>query len=126
MNENKFASIAKKETTLSFIMEGREKVKMDEIMRAYPDGVTIIGFDFINGTDNKGNPTTFPVLAFAEDQSKCFFGGAVLSKICAAWLAGGDDTEAVSIALRDAGGVRMKFRETKTRTGNNLIAVDVL
>lgn len=125
--DNKFVRIAQKETTLSELMEGRTKISMDDVIAKYPDGVTITEFDFINGTNKKGEAVMFPVLAFAENEKECFFGGAVINKICLAWVAdNGGDVDGTSGELKAAGGVKMKFRKTTTKGGNNLVAVDVI
>ena len=122
-----FREMAKKETTLSRVMENRDKVSMDEIMNNYPGGVTITEFDFIHSTDKKGNPTTYPVCAIKENENICFFGGSVLSKICMAWVDGyNGDVDLTSDELKKSGGVKMKFEKTTTKNGNNLTGVTIL
>ena len=54
----KFTEMAKKETSVSRILENREKVSVEDIMHDYPTGVTIIDFDLVSLED-----TTFPVFA---------------------------------------------------------------
>lgn len=120
--ENKFSSIAKKTTSLSPLMNGREKISVDEIIAKYPDGITLIAFDVITtGID------TFPVFIFAEDDTKFSFGGTVLHNIIEAWLVDSDgDIELTSNELRAAGGVKMKFEKSRTKTGNNVTLVEIL
>ena len=114
--ENIFTSIARRETTLSPLMEGREKLETDDIIKLYPDGFTIIEFDVVNaGLDS------YPVLIFKEDTEKFIFGGTVLKNICNGWVEQFDgDIESASNALKSAGGVKMKFEKTRTKNGNNL------
>lgn len=126
-NTSKFAAAARKETSLSPVMEGRNKLSMEEMMKKYPNGVTVTEFDFISIYDPKKQAeSTFPVCAFSENDRECFFGGTVLSNICKAWadLCDGD-IEGASEELKSSGGVHLRFKETKTRMGNKLISVEV-
>lgn len=113
---NVFASIAKKATTLSPLMEDKERMSIDDMILAYPDGVIINGFDMVStGADS------YPVLTFIEDDSKFIFGGAIMNNICHDWLAHFDgDIETANAALSSAGGVRIKFEKSRTKNGNNL------
>ena len=113
---NKFAAAAKKATTLSPIMEGKERLTVDDIISLYPEYITINGFDIISS-----GMESYPVLTFAEDSSKFVFGGAIMNNICHDWaeLCDGDVDEA-SKQLNTAGGVKIKFEKAKTKAGNNL------
>ena len=113
---NKFAQIARKATTLSPIMEGKERLTVDDIISLYPDYITINGFDIISS-----GAESYPVLTFAEDSSKFVFGGAIMNNICHDWaeLCGGDVEEA-SKQLNLAGGCKIKFEKGRTKAGNNL------
>jgi hypothetical protein len=114
--ENIFTSIARRETTLSPLMEDREKLDTDKVIELYPDGFTVINFDMIStGLD------TYPILIIKEDSSKFIFGGAIMKNICDGWVEQFEgDIEAASKALESAGGVRMKFEKARTKNGNNL------
>lgn len=113
---NKFAQIARKATTLSPIMEGKERLTVDDVISLYPDYITINGFDIISS-----GAESYPVLTFAEDSSKFVFGGAIMNNICHDWaeLCEGDVEEA-SKQLNLAGGCKIKFEKGKTKAGNNL------
>lgn len=113
---NKFAAVAKKATTLSPIMEGKERLTVDDVISLYPEYVTINGFDIITS-----GVESYPVLTFAEDSSKFVFGGAIMNNICHDWAALCDgDVEEASKQLNLAGGVKIKFEKTRTKAGNNL------
>lgn len=71
-----FKQTAIESTILSDLMQGREKISTDEVIKKYPDGITITDFDFVN-MKNK----TFVVLTFKEDETKFLNGGFVLSKV---------------------------------------------
>ena len=111
---NIFASIARKATTLSPMMEGRERMGIDELIANYPDGVTITAFDMIStGVDS------YPVLNIAEDSN--------VNNIVHDWLEHFEgDIDTANNALAAAGGVRVKFAKSRTKSGNNLTTVQVL
>lgn len=113
---NKFAQIARKATILSPIMEGKERLTVDDVISLYPDYITINGFDIISS-----GAESYPVLTFAEDSSKFVFGGAIMNNICHDWaeLCEGDVEEA-SKQLNLAGGCKIKFEKGRTKAGNNL------
>lgn len=118
---NKFAEIAKKETTLSEVMDGRERLTVDQIMQKFPDGVTLTGFDLISGKDG-----SYPVFSISEG-NYCFFGGVVLNNIAMEWTKACDgDIAETSRQLMECGGVKIKMHNKKTRNGNNLTAVDII
>ena len=119
---NKFATVARKVTTLSPLMEGKEKIDNDDIIREYKEGITVTGFDFIT-TDGD----TYPVLVFDEDSNKFFFGGAVMNNICQGWSAMFDgDIEKANDELSASGGVKIKFSKSKTKSGNTIILPEVV
>lgn len=117
-----FREAAKAETTMSELMQGREKVTTDYIIRNYPTGVTIVEFDMIT-TEGK----TFPVLAFREDDKKFFMGGTVITNICLSWVKAFEgDIKGASEALKASGGVTMILSAGRTKKGNNVTNVQVL
>lgn len=124
---NLFTKLAKKATTLSYIMEGREKIKTADVISLYPDGITITEFDMVTTPDNNGVASTYPVLAFSEDDSKFIYGGKAVKDMCTMWLANFDgDVEATSQALKAAGGVKIKMSSQRTKNGNNFTRIDVI
>lgn len=123
-----FAAIAVKETTLSPVCEGREKTTTEAIMKNYPDGITVLEFDIVTMQNEKTKEIEpVPVIAFKENPDVFFFGGALLERICQSWIAAYDgDIETASKELKRSGGVKMKFRATRTRSGNNFTAIDIV
>lgn len=118
-----FREIAVNELSLSPLMAGRDQIKTDDLIGKT---VTVEAFDFATITD-KGVEKTFPVLLLAEYPDNYYNGGTLLSKLCAAWAAEFDgDVVAASEALNEEGGVKLKFTATKTKSGNNLTAIDVI
>lgn len=117
-----FRQTAISETSLSPLMDGRERISMDGLINQYPDGVTVTEFDLLNGGQGE-----YAVCTFAEDSKKFFFGGAILTKIVLKWIAGFDgDAEMASHTLKDNGGVKMRFKHGRTKKGQQLTLVDVL
>lgn len=124
---NMFAELAKKAVANSSVREGRERMSTDEIIRNYPDGVTITEFDLLTKR-NGADIMTFPTFAFAEDVTKYFNGGVMLKKIVEGWVARFDgDIEACNAALRAGGGCKIKLLPpTRTGNGNNFVPVEVI
>lgn len=118
-----FKKMAQDELSLSPLMAGREQIKTDDLIG---QTVTVTGFDFATITD-KGVKKTFPVLLLKEYPENYYNGGTLLSKLCKCWADAYDgDVEAASDDLAAEGGVQLKFTATKTKSGNNLTAVDVV
>ena len=118
-----FKKMALDELSLSPLMAGRDQIKTEDLVG---QTVTVTGFDFATITD-KGVEKTFPVLLLKEYPDRYYNGGALLSKLCRCWADAYDgDIEAASADLEAEGGVQLKFTATKTKSGNNLTAVDVV
>lgn len=124
---NLFSKLARMATTLSPIIEGKTKISVSDIIDTYPDGITIDGFDMVSGTDQNGEPSTYPVFTFIEDKTRFGFGGTVLKNIVNSWLAAFDgDIESCAKALAANGGVKLKFSQGKTKSGRNVTIIDVI
>ena len=124
---SKFSDIAKKATTLSPLMEGRTKISTDDIIVAYPNGVTLTEFDIVPGISQNGEPNSYPVFLFKEDPTKFYCGGTVLGNIAASWVEGtGGDIDGASAELKATGGVAVKLVKGKTRRGNSVTSVQIL
>lgn len=118
-----FKKIAVNELSLSPLMAGREQIKTDDLIG---QEVTVYMFDFATITD-KGEEKTFPVLLLKEYPESYYNGGTLLMKLCRAWAAAYDgDIEAASKDLDESGGVKLRFKATKTKSGNNLTSVEVV
>lgn len=124
---NMFAQLAKRATTLSILMEGKEKISTEDIIKKYPEGITINEFDVITTTDAHGVPQTYPVMCFKEDSTKFLYGGKALNDIATTWLANFEgDVEATSNALKAAGGVKIKMVADKTKQGRNFTRIEII
>lgn len=120
-----FKEIAITATSGSFAMKGRDAIKTDLLIAAYPDGVTIVGADIIHTTDN-GNEKSYAACIFAENDKQYFNGGKVLTDIVTAWLDGYPDTETMSADLKASGGVKVKLMKKLTKEGRTFTEVTVV
>lgn len=117
-----FKSIAQKQTALSHLMENRTKISTADLIANYPDGVTITEFDFVVIDGN-----SFPVLVFAEDNTRFFFGGYILNKIFNEFVTqGGGDITGTSDDLKSSGGLRVKMKEGKTKANKSVTMVEII
>lgn len=116
-----FKEKAKAATATCKLMEDRTKISTEELVTKYPDGVTIIAFDFLTGDNGK-----YPVCLFKENNHECFFGGSGLTEICNAWMDGYDTPDQASTDLWESGGVKIKFIKTKTKNNRNFIKCEVV
>lgn len=123
-----FKALAKKAAdNSSFIMEGRNKLTIDEIISRYPEGITVTGVDKL-----KGRHGEYAVGIFAEEDGFYFNGGSAFTQIVDEWAPGyteegsATDYEALSADLAEAGGVKMKFEKTKTQSGNNFTKIEII
>lgn len=118
-----FKKMAQDELSLSPLMAGKMQIKTEDLIG---QTVTVIAFDFATITD-KGVEKTFPVLLLKEYPENYYNGGTLLSKLCKCWADAYDgNIEEASEDLAVEGGVQLKFTATKTKSGNNLTAVDVI
>lgn len=117
-----FRSAAQNATVISKLMEDRTRLTMDDVIREYPQGVTIVGFDIVPSDDKP-----YSVVICSEAPDKFFFGGSILTKIVNEWAKSYDgDIEKASADLAQSGGVRMQFSHGRTKNGNSLTLVKVL
>lgn len=118
-----FRDLARKATTLSELMENRVKIKTEDVIKNFPDGITLNAVDVIKTTDAK-----YSVFTFSEDSNRFYCGGIVLNKIVNTWLDEyNGDLGLLNHDLAESGGVKVKLTVTKTRDGkNNITHVEVI
>lgn len=119
-----FKALAQRQTTLSEVMIDREKVKTDDLIETYPEGVTITAFDYVMSKKTKNE---YPVFNIAEDDKIFCNGGTVLDRIFTEYVkvCEGDVTRA-SNELKRQGGLKVKLSHGTTKDGQDLITVEVL
>ena len=131
--ESRFKKVAQDATVLCPLMSGREKMSTRDVTKE--DKLTIIAFDFAPKFDDDGqrivNPDTgeidtYAVLIFAEHPDMYYTAGHVMTKVCKAWMEDYDTAEEASRDLAEEGGVEVRFTESKTHRGNNIVVCDFI
>lgn len=117
-----FTEIAKaKIYNNSTITDGREKMKLDELIKQNNE-LTIINADIFTCT--KG---PCAVCVSKEFPTFYFFGGTVLTDIVTSWITEYQgDVDKMNAELEESGGVTMKFEKTTTRNGNPFMKVEII
>lgn len=117
--------IAMKETTISDVMDEREKIKTEDLQTRFPNGITINDIDLIENVDDEGNVDSYYVYAFKEDKSKFAFAGSVLKRIFdAIWKECGGLEEARKAIAEQ--GLKVQLSEGRTKVGRAVTLVKVL
>lgn len=113
---------AKAARNVNPIMEGREKITLDEIMAKYPQGVTIRECAIIH---DKAKESDYAVCVVDEEINFFFFGGvAILSMI--ENLLQDYESEADFNAELKAEGLPIKFEKKRSKNGRIYTSVTVL
>lgn len=118
-----FKALAKSTRTKNDgFFQGKNRLKLDQLVQLHPNGVTVTDFRQYSG--QKG---PFYLFAFAENAVDCFSGSAALNDIADAWVSEyNGDVIAASNDLHASGGVRLKLIKTQTKSGNTFFDVEVL
>ena len=124
-----FKKIALDATTMSELMSGRDKMDTEELIKKYPDGVTIDFIDNVNMQQEDGEENVW-IFVTEEQPDKFTFGGFVLSKIFNNILAefeGDYDAmiETYNSALKEDK-LRVKLERAKTKSKREITKVTVL
>lgn len=118
---SKLSDIAKKMVGNGGLTSGLEKIKLDDVIKTYPNGVTITGAEMVSN-----NGSSFPVFTFAEDTSKYFSGGKALREMVEAWIEEYDgDLGSVNDELRRES-VIIKMRKVNTKKGKTYTTVTIV
>ena len=125
-----FKKIALAVTTMSELMNGRDKMDTEELIKKYPDGVTIDFIDNVNMSQEDGEAENVWIFVTEEQPDKFTFGGFVLAKIFNNILAEfeGDYAEMIetyNTALKE-GKLRVKLERAKTKSKREITKVTVL
>lgn len=118
--------IAMKETTISDVMNGREKIKTEDIQTKFPNGITIDDIDLIENINyDEGTVDSYYVYAFKEDKSRFAFAGSVLKRIfdTIGKECGGLEKARKAIAEQ---GLKVQLFEGRTKVGRAVTLVKVL
>lgn len=124
-----FKKIALDTTTMSELMNGRDKMDTEELIKKYPDGVTIDFIDNVNMQQEDGEENVW-IFVTEEQPNKFTFAGFVLAKIFNNILSEfeGDYAEMIETynsALKEDK-LRVKLERAKTKTKREITKVTVL
>lgn len=124
-----FKKIALDATTMSELMNGRDKMDTEELIKKYPNGVTIDFIDNVNMQQEDGEENVW-VFVTEEQPNKFTFAGFVLAKIFNNILDEfeGDYAEMIETynsALKEDK-LRVKLERAKTKSKREITKVTVL
>lgn len=124
-----FKKIALDATTMSELMNGRDKMDTEELIKKYPNGVTIDFIDNVNMQQEDGDENVW-IFVTEEQPNKFTFAGFVLAKIFNNILAEFEDDYAEMIetynsALKEDK-LRVKLERAKTKSKREITKVMVL
>ena len=124
-----FKKIALDATTMSEIMNGRDKMDTEELIKKYPEGVTIDFIDNVN-MQQEDDEENIWIFVTEEQPNKFTFAGFVLAKIFNNILAEfeGDYAEMIETynsALKEDK-LRVKLERAKTKSKREITKVTVL
>lgn len=124
-----FKKIALDATTMSELMNGRDKMDTEELIKKYPNGVTIDFIDNVNMQQEDGDENVW-IFVTEEQPDKFTFAGFVLAKIFNNILDEfeGDYAEMIETynsALKEDK-LRVKLERAKTKSKREITKVTVL
>jgi hypothetical protein len=124
-----FKKIALDATTMSELMNGRDKMDTEELIKKYPNGVTIDFIDNVNMQQEDGEENVW-IFVTEEQPNKFTFAGFVLAKIFNNILDEfeGDYAEMIEMynsALKEDK-LRVKLERAKTKSKREITKVTVL
>lgn len=125
-----FKKIALDATIMSELMNGRDKMDTEELIKKYPDGVTIDFIDNVSMSQEDGDAENVWIFVTEEQPDKFTFAGFVLAKIFNNILSEfeGDYAEMIETynsALKEDK-LRVKLERAKTKTKREITKVTVL
>lgn len=124
-----FKKIALDATTMSEFMNGRDKMDTEELIKKYPEGVTIDFIDNVNMQQEDGEENVW-IFVTEEQPNKFTFAGFVLAKIFNNILAEfeGDYAEMIETynSALNEDKLRVKLERAKTKAKREITKVTVL
>ena len=99
------------------LFKDRQRHKLEEMAKMYPNGFTVIEFRKLSGPNGP-----FWLFGYKEDPTSCFGGSTALDKIAEVWSADEDIVQA-SDGLKASGGVKIVLKPAVTANGRNYFDV---
>lgn len=127
MNKINIKEIAKNVTTLSELMNGREKIETDDIIKYHSEYITIYAAERLELPDEKTKELKpCYIYLFEEESDKFAFGGYMLTKIFDAILSECDGDIKAFNDLLDVQKLRVQLKNGKTKDKKPITLVEVL
>ena len=102
---------------------GRERIRVDDLIAAYPEGITITGMDLLPVS---GEDRTYSIFTFAENEQLYFSGGGDIPKLGEIFLSEYEgDLTGINEELQ-ANPIRIRIRKVKTKRGTLYTKVEAL
>ena len=116
----KLNDLAKKASGVSEITAGRTKISTADVIKNYPNGITITAADMFGTGDGK-----YAVFNIAEDNKVYFFGGKALTEMLTEWLTTCGNIDEVNAQLATEP-VKIKLTQTKTKKNQDFTSFEVI
>ena len=116
---SKFRDLAVRATTLSDLMDGRDKIDTEDLISEYPNGFTVDDLDLCTVGDEP-----LWVYTIRENDDAFAFAGSVLKKIFDAFLASCEGD--LDTLRNEFDGLKIKLKSGKTKKGKDITLVEVL
>lgn len=117
----KLNELAKKASGVSAITEGKTKISTEEVIKRYPNGVTIKAVDMFGTGDDR-----YAVVNIAEDDKVYFFGGKAITGMVDEFIATCDGSiDVVNMHLSDEP-VKIRLTKGKTKNGRDFTSFEVV
>jgi len=120
-----FKNYAKKHTTGSEVLAGRDKIETDALIAKYPDGVTITDFDFLDSQDGG----KYVVCTFLEDPDSYFNGGKILTEMFSGIVSEFESVDEAQEEYRSTPveeRIKVKLSHARSKKGNRYTKVETV
>lgn len=119
--------IAIEKTVLSPLMLDRKKIDNADVIKNYPEGVTISAIDIVDAVNPEtGEVDPYGVYHFTENNTVFACGGLVLSNIFSAWIEECGSIDSVNEELRKMGGIKVRLEESRTKAKRAVTKVVII
>lgn len=114
-------------TTLSRLMNDREKVDTDYIIEHFPEGVTLSEVDVVTTVDHDSGEIEdhYAVVTYKEEPEKFFCGGLVLTNIVDCWMTEFKTTVELSAQVAKDN-IKVKLEKSKTKNNKTCTKITII
>lgn len=116
----KLNDMARKASGVSELTEGRTKLTTEEVIKKYPNGVTIKAMDMFGTGDQR-----YAVVNIVEDDKVYFFGGQAITGMLDNFIEMCGTVDEVNAQLA-AEPIKIKLTKGKTKAGRDFTSFEVI